>query len=141
MFIGGCGRFFEGTAEQMYAALVEKLGSLPDNTKVFCGHEYTLQNLEFAKHVENDNQNILDMIEWATEKRNKKEPTVMCYLIISKLLTEILNILQVPSTIGEEKKINPFMRVNETAVQKHAGCGEGVATMKAIRKEKDTFKG
>lgn len=87
MFIAGCGRFFEGTAEQMYAALIEKLGSLPDNTKVFCGHEYTLQNLAFAKYVESDNQNILDRIQWATEKRNNKEPTVSILWLFVNLLT------------------------------------------------------
>lgn len=49
-------------------------------------------------------------------------------------------LFQVPSTIAEEKKINPFMRVNESAVQSHAGLSEGIATMAYIRKEKDTFK-
>lgn len=48
LFLGGCGRFFEGTAEQMYSALVEKLGSLPDATKVFCGHEYAYDLVNFA---------------------------------------------------------------------------------------------
>lgn len=47
---------------------------------------------------------------------------------------------QIPSTIGEEKKINPFMRVNESVVQSHAGLSEGIGTMAYIRKEKDTFK-
>ena len=55
LFIGGCGRFFEGTAEMMYSAM-EKLGSLPPDTKVYCGHEYSLQNLAFADHVEPSNQ-------------------------------------------------------------------------------------
>lgn len=51
-----------------------------------------------------------------------------------------LNSFQVPSTIGEEKLINPFMRVNSASVQKHAGCGEVISTMASIRKEKDNFK-
>ncbi|XP_018318957.1 hydroxyacylglutathione hydrolase, mitochondrial [Agrilus planipennis] len=122
LFIAGCGRFFEGTAEQMYSALVEKLGGLPDNTRVYCGHEYTLQNLNFAKTVEPDNDKILDKIKWATEKRNKEEPTV-------------------PSTIAEEKQINPFMRVVTNSVQKHANSKDPILTMAAIRKEKDSFKG
>lgn len=74
--MAGCGRFFEGTPEQMYSALIEKLGNLPDNTKVFCGHEYTQQNLKFAQHVEKDNPDILNRIEWAKGKRSNLEPTV-----------------------------------------------------------------
>lgn len=76
MFLAGCGRFFEGTAEQMYSALVEKLGSLPGETQVYCGHEYSLQNLKFANHVEPDNKDILEKIEWAQAKRAEKIPTV-----------------------------------------------------------------
>lgn len=121
LFIAGCGRFFEGTADQMYSALIEKLGALPDNTKVFCGHEYTLQNLKFAKHVEYDNRDIVDKIEWALNLRSNDQPTV-------------------PSTIADEKKINPFMRVNELTVQEHAHCKDGISTMKFIRHEKDKFK-
>ncbi|KAI4456868.1 beta lactamase domain [Holotrichia oblita] len=122
LFVAGCGRFFEGTAEQMHSALIDKLGNLPESTQVYCGHEYTLQNLKFAQHVEPDNTDIKEKITWAQDQRNKESPTV-------------------PSTIGEEKKINPFMRVGSPAVQKHAGCGEAIATMHSIRKEKDSFKG
>lgn len=122
LFIGGCGRFFEGTADQMYAALIEKLGSLPENTQVFCGHEYTVQNLRFASFVEPDNADIKRKIDWANEKRSKSEPTV-------------------PSTIGDEKKFNPFMRVSVGSVQNHANCKDPINTMQTIRKEKDNFKG
>ncbi|KAL7731883.1 hypothetical protein ACLKA6_017457 [Drosophila palustris] len=122
LFQGGCGRFFEGTPEEMYEALCTKLSALPDVTKVFCGHEYTLQNMSFARHVEPDSKIIQDRIEWAKLRRASKDPTV-------------------PSTIGEEKTWNPFMRVNETTVQKHAG-GETnpIVTMGMLRKEKDNFK-
>ncbi|XP_055383612.1 hydroxyacylglutathione hydrolase, mitochondrial isoform X2 [Condylostylus longicornis] len=121
LFQGGCGRFFEGTAEQMYSALIEKLGSLPDETKVFCGHEYTLQNLAYSRHVEPDNQATLNRIEWAKLRRAEKSPTV-------------------PSTIAEEKSWNPFMRVHENSVQKHAKEVDPISTMRSLRKEKDTFK-
>jgi len=121
LFIAGCGRFFEGTAEQMCVCLLEKLGKLPGNTRIFCGHEYTLQNLKFAKHVEPNNQEILKKIEWACDKRDRGEPTV-------------------PSTISEEKLINPFMRVAERTVQHHASCSDIVETMRSIRREKDNFK-
>lgn len=121
LFIAGCGRFFEGTAEQMYSALVEKLGKLPDNTQVFCGHEYTVSNLKFAQHVERDNADIKTKLAWAMAQREGSMPTV-------------------PGTISEEKRINPFMRVHAPGVQKHASCSEPLDTMRVIRKEKDSFK-
>lgn len=121
LFVAGCGRFFEGTPEQMYTALVEKLAALPDNTLVFCGHEYTQQNLKFARHVEEGNRDIAKAIADVDEKRKKGLPTV-------------------PSTIGQEKRINPFMRVMMGAVQRHAGCADPTGTMQVIRKEKDSFK-
>ncbi|XP_026487167.2 hydroxyacylglutathione hydrolase, mitochondrial isoform X1 [Vanessa tameamea] len=122
LFLGGCGRFFEGTAEQMHKALIEVLGSLPDNTKVFCGHEYSLQNLQFAAHVEPDNGEIKKKIAWSLSRRENNKPTV-------------------PSTISEEKLYNPFMRVTEESVMKHAKKNDAVETMRAIRLEKDHFKG
>lgn len=106
----------------MYSALVEKLSKLPDETKVFCGHEYSLQNLKYANHVEPTNETITAKIEWCQAKRAAGEPTV-------------------PSTIAEEKEINPFMRVNTEVVQKFAGSlGDAIQTMTVIRKIKDTFK-
>ena len=63
LFAAGCGRFFEGTPPQMYRALIEILSTLPDNTRVYCGHEYTAQNLKFAKHVEPSNPDVLAMID------------------------------------------------------------------------------
>lgn len=123
LFLGGCGRFFEGTAEQMYAALVTILGALPDETKVYCGHEYSLQNLAFGAHVEPENKVVADKIAWCKSLREKSvpEPTV-------------------PSIISEEKMLNPFMRVHEVSVQKHAGQTDPIETMRALRSEKDHFK-
>jgi hydroxyacylglutathione hydrolase len=122
LFLGGCGRFFEGTAEQMHSALIEKLSKLPDETKVFCGHEYALGNLKFGNHVEPDNKDILAKIEWTKAQRDQNLPSV-------------------PSTIGEEKLINPFMRVTTEPVQKFAGAiGNPIETMAHIRRVKDSFK-
>ena len=122
LFLGGCGRFFEGTADQMYSALIEKLSNLPDDTQVFCGHEYSLGNLKYGNHVEPDNKDILAKIEWSKTKREVNEPTV-------------------PSTIAEEKLINPFMRVNCESVQNFANAvGNPIETMTYIRKIKDSFK-
>jgi hydroxyacylglutathione hydrolase len=106
----------------MYSALVEKLSELPDDTQVFCGHEYTLGNLKYGNHVEPENQDILKRIEWANSKRASGEPTV-------------------PSTIADEKLINPFMRVHCESVQKFANAlGNPIETMTFIRKIKDSFK-
>ncbi|CAG9584837.1 unnamed protein product [Danaus chrysippus] len=121
LFLGGCGRFFEGTAEQMHKALNEILGNLPDHTKVFCGHEYSIGNLKFGEHVEPDNEDIKKKIQWANSVRKEEKPTV-------------------PSTISEEKLYNPFMRVNVTSVMKHANKNDPIETMKAIRLEKDNFR-
>lgn len=76
LFFGGCGRFFEGTPQQMYTALIDVLGNLPNSTQVYCGHEYTLQNLKFGNHVEPENQDIQNKITWAKQKREEKVPTV-----------------------------------------------------------------
>jgi len=121
LFQAGCGRFFEGTADQMYAALVETLCKLPEETQVYCGHEYTLQNLKFAAHVEPQNQDVQERGAWAQAKRQKEEPTV-------------------PSTIGLERRINPFCRVEQPSVQEHTGTSEPIPTMAALRREKDDFK-
>lgn len=67
----------------MFQALIVKLGSLPDETQVYCGHEYTEQNLKFAQHVERDNIEITKRIQWAKGKRNNLEPTVCDYVVLS----------------------------------------------------------
>ncbi|XP_069503383.1 hydroxyacylglutathione hydrolase, mitochondrial isoform X1 [Ambystoma mexicanum] len=121
LFVAGCGKFFEGTAEEMYKALIETLGRLPPETRVYCGHEYTINNLKFARHVEPDNDSIKRKLAWAKEKYDAGEPTI-------------------PSTIAEEFTFNPFMRVREKSVQKHAGEADAISTMGSIRKEKDSFK-
>lgn len=76
LFLGGCGRFFEGTPAQMYDALINKLSQLPEETKVYCGHEYTLQNLKFAAFVEPYNDNIMKKMKWSLEQRERGLPTV-----------------------------------------------------------------
>jgi len=96
LFAAGCGRLFEGTPEMMYDALCKKLNLLPDDMRVFCGHEYTESNLRFAAHVEPDNEDVKRKLEWAEGLRAKAVgPDEMT----------------IPSTIGDEKKTNPFMRV------------------------------
>ncbi|NP_001396525.1 hydroxyacylglutathione hydrolase, mitochondrial isoform 9 [Mus musculus] len=65
LFVAGCGKFYEGTADEMYKALLEVLGRLPPDTKVYCGHEYTVNNLKFARHVEPGNAAIQEKLAWA----------------------------------------------------------------------------
>ncbi|XP_011173222.1 hydroxyacylglutathione hydrolase, mitochondrial isoform X2 [Solenopsis invicta] len=121
LFAGGCGKFFEGTADQMYKALVEILGSLPEQTKVYCGHEYTVNNLKFALHVEPENATIRQKLDMVHTQRANNLPTV-------------------PSTIKDEKLTNPFMRVHEPSVMKHAQQNDPIQTMSYLRREKDNFK-
>jgi hydroxyacylglutathione hydrolase len=90
LFIAGCGRLFEGSAEQMVRSLA-KLMALADATRVYCGHEYTANNLRFAHELEPGNADIHAKIEKVRALRERGEPTV-------------------PSTIGEEKRTNPFVR-------------------------------
>ena len=96
LFACGCGRVFEGTPEQMYASL-EKLRALPDDTKVYCGHEYTLANIGFAKGVEPQNTALAAREQRDRQLRAAGKPTV-------------------PSTLREEKATNPFLRCAEPAV-------------------------
>lgn len=122
LFISGCGKFFEGTGEQMHRALVDVLGTLPDETAVYVGHEYTVANLAFAAHVEPESAAVADRTAWAASLREAEKPTP-------------------PSTIAFEKRCNPFMRVEEESVQKFTKTvGDSVATMTALRRAKDNFK-
>ena len=103
LFVAGCGRLFEGTPEMMYTALVEKLAKLADNTRVFCGHEYTESNLVFANHVEPDNAHIKNKLEQVKEIRSQRATD--WHAATDEEMT-------IPSTIGEERLINPFMRAS-----------------------------
>ncbi len=97
LFAGGCGRLFEGTPSQMLASL-DKLAALPDDTAVYCAHEYTMSNLRFAREVEPDNQALLKRIRVEQEKRDQGIPTV-------------------PTQIELERQTNPFLRIRETSVR------------------------
>jgi len=77
LFIGGCGRFFEGTAEDYFPSLFHKLAPLPPDTEVYCGHEYTLANLSFAVSIDPSNQELLEFQEESEKKRESGTPTVL----------------------------------------------------------------
>ena len=96
LFAMGCGRLFEGTAADMFAAL-RKLAALPDETRVYCGHEYTVSNGRYAVAAEPDNADIRARLAEAEALRERGEPTL-------------------PTTIGAERATNPFLRAVDASV-------------------------
>jgi hydroxyacylglutathione hydrolase len=125
LFAAGCGRLFEGTPAQMYESLNLTLGALPDDTRIYCGHEYTVNNLRFAESLEPGNQDIAKKLAWAKAARAKGEPTL-------------------PSTIGEERRTNPFLRVAEKDVVSKVNARlaqdhSPQAVLAAVRAMKDAF--
>ncbi len=125
LFAGGCGRLFEGSAEQMVFSL-GKLKNLPNPTAVYCGHEYTQKNLEFALTLEPDNQSLQTKYAEVVDLRKKSKPTV-------------------PTTIGEEKSYNPFLRTESPELitnlkKKIPGLKDDrLSVFVAVRKMKDGF--
>ncbi|XP_031498433.1 hydroxyacylglutathione hydrolase cytoplasmic-like isoform X1 [Nymphaea colorata] len=120
LFVAGCGKFFEGTAEQMYQSLCMILRPLPKQTRVYCDHEYTEKNLRFALFVEPENEHIKRKLLWAKHQREANQPTV-------------------PSSIEEELYINPFMRVDMPEVQKRVGRSSAVEALMELRRMKDNW--
>jgi hydroxyacylglutathione hydrolase len=121
LFVGGCGRLFEGTAEMMLGSLSGKLAQLPPATRVYCGHEYTVSNLRFAVHAEPGNEAAARKLAAAQAKRERGEPTV-------------------PSTIAEELATNPFLRAGEPSLRARFPGDSIVATFAAVREAKDSFR-
>ncbi len=124
LFTGGCGRLFEGTPQQMRISL-EKLGTLPPATKVYCGHEYAENNLRFAATVEPNNPQISDCLSQAISRRKHGQHQ--------------------PSTIGQEKDTNPFLRttvdevVNSASTFAKQKLASPNAVFAALRQWKDQF--
>lgn len=125
LFSGGCGRIFEGTPAQMLASL-DLLAELPAATRVCCAHEYTLANLRFARAVEPDNDALADHQRQCQQWRDAGQPTL-------------------PSTLGIERAINPFLRSRQpavtAAVQARAPAAtDEVAVFAALREWKNEFR-
>lgn len=125
LFGAGCGRLFEGTAAMMYESLNVKLGALPDETRVYCGHEYTASNLKFASHVEPQNPAVRERAERVAELDRRGEPSV-------------------PSTLGEERATNPFLRCDAEEIRAAVAAKLGAETspeavLGALRAAKDVF--
>lgn len=98
LFAGGCGRLFEGTAEMMYNSLHKVIGNLPEDTKVYFGHEYTEENLRFAASVDPENSDLAQRIAAVRALRAQGGATT-------------------PSTLAEEWRTNPFLRVDSPPIQ------------------------
>ena len=128
LFVCGCGRLFEGSPSQMKQSLAQ-LRELPDTTAVYCAHEYTLANLKFARHWLPDDEG-LEQFQWqCQQKRDHGEPTV-------------------PSILGDEKRLNPFLRWDDPAVADSArayaqsrslNCADETDVFAAVRHGKDHF--
>lgn len=119
LFAGGCGRLFEGSPAQMVESL-SKLQTLPDNTRVWCAHEYTLKNLEFALSVDGSNSDLQSRFAEVKAARSRTEATV-------------------PSMLGLEKRTNPFLRWNQPTLQSAANSHDPVQTFARLRGMKDRF--
>jgi len=125
LFACGCGRVFEGTPAQMLESLT-KLAALPDETKVYCGHEYTLANIRFARAVDPGNAALAAREERVRRLRDAGRPSL-------------------PSTLGEERATNPFLRCGEPVVVESANkylggrVADPVRVFAAIREWKNKF--
>jgi hydroxyacylglutathione hydrolase len=126
LFSAGCGRLFEGTAEQMHSSL-SKLAALPAETSVYCAHEYTLSNLKFGLAVEPDNEAAANYLAHCRELRARDEATV-------------------PSDIRRERNVNPFLRCDDKTVKQAAEAYAGrrlpsqPEVFAVIRQWKDSFR-
>ena len=119
LFAGGCGRLFEGTPTQMVASLAQ-LRNLPDNTRVWCAHEYTLKNLQFALTVDSSNPDLQSRFAQAKAARSRSQATI-------------------PSMLDLEKRTNPFLRWNQPTLQSAVNSQDPVQTFARLRGMKDQF--
>jgi hydroxyacylglutathione hydrolase len=125
LFSAGCGRLLEGTAEQMYASL-QRLAALPGETAVYCGHEYTMKNIAFARQVEPHNSALREFERHAMQLRHAHKPTL-------------------PTHLGDELAVNPFLRAHMPDVKQSAERYSGqslvrpVDVFRVLRRWKDGF--
>jgi hydroxyacylglutathione hydrolase len=119
LFAGGCGRLFEGTPAQMMHSL-ERLRQLPGDTKVWCAHEYTLKNLQFAVTVDRNNKALMERLLAVKNARARGEATI-------------------PTTIAIERQTNPFLRWDQPALQDAVKIKDPVRVFARIRGKKDMF--
>jgi len=119
LFAGGCGRLFEGTPAQMLTSLT-KIRSLPDATRIWCAHEYTLKNLQFAASVDRTNPEVQTRLSQVKAARSRSQATI-------------------PSQLGLEKQTNPFLRWDDPQIQAAVQGRDPVQTFTRLRTLKDQF--
>ncbi len=119
LFSGGCGRLFEGTPAQMLDSLGQ-IRSLPADTRIWCAHEYTENNLRFALTVEPENIALQNYAHQVRKLRQQGQATI-------------------PTTLGVEQAINPFLRWDQPAIQQAMGTPSPVTTFTRLRQWKDHF--
>jgi len=121
LFSMGCGRIFEGTHKQMWSSL-KKIRSLPDSTLIYCGHEYTKSNIEFALSLEPHNSELKKKYQDIILKRTEDKPTI-------------------PSKLSEEKRFNPFLKVDDKEFLESTNLKENssLEVFSKIRIQKDLF--
>ena len=119
LFASGCGRLLEGTAQEMLSSL-QKIAELPDETLIFCGHEYTLKNLEFALSIEPNNPLLIKRFAHARALRDHNQPTI-------------------PTTLELEKETNPFLRCHTPELKTAFATKSDLETFTTLREQKDEF--
>lgn len=119
LFASGCGRLFEGSAQQMVSSLT-KLKKLPEDTKIYCGHEYTQKNMEFALTLEPSNPALQKKYQEVVNLRKNNQPTI-------------------PTTMAEEKSYNPFLRWESLEIMNRVGKKDPIDVFSAVRRMKDNY--
>ncbi|WP_051214049.1 hydroxyacylglutathione hydrolase [Maritalea myrionectae] len=121
LFSIGCGRMFDGPPNAMWEGL-KQLRHLPDETALYCGHEYTIDNIKFALSLTPEHEALRQHLNWAEERRGQNQPTL-------------------PSTLGFEKANNPFLRIDDPVIAQAVGQANAPEheIFAAVRKAKDQF--
>ena len=119
LFNVGCGRMFEGTPEGYWESL-SKIKALPSDTKIYCGHEYTLANINFALSIDPNNQDLIKLSKWAAHREKEHRPTI-------------------PATLSEQLLSNPFLRCDSDYFLNHYKCQNPVDVFAKMRSGKDSF--
>jgi hydroxyacylglutathione hydrolase len=125
LFVGGCGRLFEGTPQMMEHSLYSVLGSLPGDSVLYCAHEYTEANLRFARSVDGDNAELLALSAKVSRARGEQRSTV-------------------PSLLRDEWAHNPFLRCDSAAIRRATGTSNEAPRHEVfgiLRSMKDQFRG
>jgi len=125
LFVGGCGRLFEGTPQMMEHSLYSVLGALPGDSLLYCAHEYTEANLRFARSVDGDNAPLLSLCDEVSHARREQRPTV-------------------PSLLSDERQYNPFLRCDSEAIRRATGASSQTPRHEVfgiLRSMKDRFRG